>query len=120
VLAQKLDVKKCHPGGRPARSESRRQCSQLDLFSFPPRNVEMHAWQWEKRLSPTAKSWAKLRRTMACTFCFELHRDDMGYNPETLLPHNDPLRQFEIKIYVACFPSVCCEVISSTGKERGP
>src|SRR5262249_37770643 len=55
------------------------------LFSFPRRNVEMYAWQWEKRLIPYWKEHGKIAEDHGVRLCFELHPGDMVYNTATLL-----------------------------------
>ena len=59
------------------------------LFSFPPRNMEMYAWQWEKRLIPYWKEHSKIAQDHGVRLCFELHPGDMVFNPETFLRLRD-------------------------------
>ena len=59
------------------------------LFSFPPRNMEMYAWQWEKRLIPYWKEHGKIAQNHGVRLCFELHPGDMVFNPETFLRLRD-------------------------------
>jgi sugar phosphate isomerase/epimerase len=53
------------------------------LFSFPPRNLDMYAWQWEQRLIPYWKEHGRIAADHGVKLCFELHPGDMVYNPET-------------------------------------
>jgi sugar phosphate isomerase/epimerase len=85
VLARKLDVNRITlvaglPEARPGD-----KAPNWILFSFPPRNLEMYAWQWEQRLIPYWKEHGKIAEDHGVRLCFELHPGDMVYNPETLL-----------------------------------
>jgi len=61
------------------------------LFSFPPRNLEMYAWQWEQRLIPYWKEHSKIAGDHGLRLCFEMHPGDMVYNPESFLRLRDAM-----------------------------
>jgi sugar phosphate isomerase/epimerase len=89
MLAEKLDVKRLTlvaglPEGQPGD-----KAPNWILFSFPPRNVEMYAWQWEERLIPYWKEHGKIAEDHGLRLCFELHPGDMVYNTATLLRLRD-------------------------------
>jgi sugar phosphate isomerase/epimerase len=89
ALAQRLDVKRLTlvaglPEGRPGD-----KAPNWILFSFPPRNLEMYAWQWEQRLIPYWKEHGRVAEDHGVRLCFELHPGDMVYNPEAFLRLRD-------------------------------
>lgn len=55
------------------------------LFPFPPRNLEMLKYQWNKRLVPYWKEHAKIAENHGVRLCFEMVPADLVYNPETML-----------------------------------
>jgi len=52
---------------------------------FPPRNLELHRWQWEERVLPYWREHAGIAEAHGCRLCFEMQPGDVVYNPETLL-----------------------------------
>jgi len=84
-LAQKLGVTRITllaglPEARPGD-----KAPNWIIFSFPPRNIEMYAWQWEQRLIPYWKEHGRIAEDHGVRLCFEMHPADMVYNPATLL-----------------------------------
>jgi sugar phosphate isomerase/epimerase len=59
------------------------------LYPYPPRNMEMHKWQWEERLIPYWKEHGKIAEDHGVRLCFEMHPVDMVYKPEELLRLRD-------------------------------
>ena len=59
------------------------------LFPFPPRLMERHKWQWEKRLIPYWKEHGKIAADHGIQLCFEMHPSDMVFKPEGLLRLRD-------------------------------
>jgi len=55
------------------------------LYPYPPQNLEMLEWQWEKRLIPYWKEHGKIAQDHGVRLCFEMHPVDMVYKPEALL-----------------------------------
>jgi sugar phosphate isomerase/epimerase len=49
------------------------------LYPYPPRNLEMHEWQWEQRLIPYWKEHGKIAADHGVRLCFEMHPVDMVY-----------------------------------------
>ena len=89
VLASKLGVNRLTLlAGLPEASPGDKAPNWI-LFSFPPRNLEMYAWQWEKRLIPYWKEHCKIASDLGVRLCFELHPGDMVYNPETFVRLRD-------------------------------
>jgi len=89
IVARKLGVNRITlVAGLPEASPGDKAPNWI-LFSFPPRNLEMYAWQWEQRLIPYWKEHGKIADDHGVRLCFELHPGDMVYNPETLLRLRD-------------------------------
>lgn len=55
------------------------------LYPFPPRNMEIHEWQWEKRLLPYWREHGRIAEDHGVRLCFEMHPVDMVFKPEALL-----------------------------------
>jgi len=54
------------------------------LYPYPPRNLEIFEWQWERRLIPYWKEHGKIAQDHGVRLCFEMHPVDMVYKPEAL------------------------------------
>jgi len=59
------------------------------LYPFPPRNLDLLEWQWDKRLIPYWKEHGKIAEDHGIRLCFEMHPVDMVYKPEALLRLRD-------------------------------
>ncbi len=59
------------------------------LYPFPATYIEMHEWQWEKRLIPYWKEHGRIAEDHGIRLCFEMHPADMVFKPEALLRLRD-------------------------------
>ena len=59
------------------------------LYPYPPRNLDMYQWQWDKRLIPYWREHAKVADDHGVRLCFEMHPEDMVFKPEELLRLRD-------------------------------
>lgn len=54
-------------------------------YPWPPRNVELLEWQWRERAIPFWRERARAAVDADLKLCFEMHPNDLVYNPESLL-----------------------------------
>ncbi len=54
-------------------------------YPFPNENVERLEWQWTERLLPYWETQTRLAREHGVRLCFEMHPNDLVYNPPALL-----------------------------------
>ena len=88
-LAEKIGVTRITLlGGLPEAVPGDKQPNWI-LYPFPPRNMDMHEWQWEKRLIPYWKEYGKIAEDLGVRLCFEMHPGDMIFKPEALLRLRD-------------------------------
>ena len=59
------------------------------VYPFPPENMDLLQWQWDKRLIPYWKKQGKLAADHGVRLCFEMHPSDMVWKPENLLRLRD-------------------------------
>lgn len=52
--------------------------------AWPPVNQEILAWQWEQRVLPFWREHGAIAAAHGCVLCFEMHPNDVVYNPRTL------------------------------------
>jgi sugar phosphate isomerase/epimerase len=57
--------------------------------AFPPVNHDILAWQWEERVIPYWREHAAVAAGHGCRLCFEMHPNDVVYNPRSLLRLRD-------------------------------
>ena len=84
-LAEKLGVKRLTLLSGLPEAAPGDQVPNWILYPYPPRNLEMFEWQWEKRLIPYWKEHGQIAQDHGIRLCFEMHPVDMVYKPEALL-----------------------------------
>jgi sugar phosphate isomerase/epimerase len=53
--------------------------------AFPPGNRDVLEWQWERRVVPYWSERARIAADHGCRLCFEMHPNDVVYNPRAFL-----------------------------------
>jgi len=53
--------------------------------AFPPGNRDVLEWQWEQRVVPYWREHARIATDHGCRLCFEMHPNDVVYNPRAFL-----------------------------------
>lgn len=88
-LAEKIGVTRITLlGGLPEAVPGDKEPNWI-LYPFPPRNMDMHEWQWEERLIPYWKEHGRIAEDHGVRLCFEMHPGDMIFKPEALLRLRD-------------------------------
>ena len=90
-LAEKIGVTRLTLlGGLPEAIPGDKEPNWI-LYPFPPRNMDLHEWQWEERLIPYWKEHGRIAEDHGVRLCFEMHPGDMIFKPEALLRLRDAI-----------------------------
>jgi sugar phosphate isomerase/epimerase len=57
--------------------------------AFPPGNRDVLEWQWERRVVPYWREHARIADGHGCRLCFEMHPNDVVFNPPAFLRLRD-------------------------------
>jgi sugar phosphate isomerase/epimerase len=59
--------------------------------AFPPGNRDVLEWQWDRRVVPYWREHARIATDHGCRLCFEMHPNDVVYNPRSFLRLRDAI-----------------------------
>jgi sugar phosphate isomerase/epimerase len=84
-LAERIGVSRLTLlGGLPEGAEGD-TCPHWVVNAWPPEEQEILKWQWEERVLPFWSEHGRIAESHGCRLCFEMHPNDVVYNPATLL-----------------------------------
>jgi sugar phosphate isomerase/epimerase len=59
--------------------------------AWPPEEQDILKWQWEERVVPYWREQANVAQAHGCRLCFEMHPNDVLFNPAALLRLRDEI-----------------------------
>lgn len=59
--------------------------------AYPPEQLDILQWQWEQRVIPYWREQSGIAEAHGCRLCFEMHPNDVVYNPASLMRLNAEL-----------------------------
>lgn len=84
-LAQRIGVVELTLLGGLPEGAAGDTCPHWVVNAWPAEEQEILTWQWEERVLPHWTEHGRIAEAHGCRLCFEMHPNDVVYNPASLL-----------------------------------